>query len=83
MILIHFKGMDFGFISLKKKTSEAQVLDHSPLCLKNWLMENRMGVKVHYEAMMKYKLTKNNHLYLKGRFYATQLMYLRKQFASR
>lgn len=26
--------------------------------------------------MMKYKLTKNNHLYLKGRFYATQLMYL-------
>lgn len=70
-----FYGDGLRYYLVENKTTKAQVLGHSLLCLRNWLVENKAGVNHHYQEAVKHTLTKDNHPYLWVRYYAAQLMH--------
>ncbi|MEO5893969.1 MAG: hypothetical protein ABIQ31_27170 [Ferruginibacter sp.] len=70
-----YYGNSLRYYLVEKKNAEAQIFGHSVLCLKDWLSENTVGVKKHYDEVIKYSLTKISRPDLYGRFFATQLFF--------
>lgn len=70
-----FYGTGLRYYLLENSNPEAQVFGHTLLCVKNWLSDDSVGLKKHYDQLSNYYITKEIHPGVSAHLFAAQLLY--------
>jgi len=73
--LNHYYGDGLRYYLCEKKTKEAQLLGHSLLCFRSWMMNDNKDVKQHLDVIMSYTIDHSMRPSVCARYFATQLYY--------
>ncbi|OLY93809.1 hypothetical protein SAMN05444008_111161 [Cnuella takakiae] len=73
--LASYYGDGLRYFLHEKRTAEAQIFGHSLLALRSWLLHHEAALEKHYQEVLQYPLHPGLHSFVKGRHFATRLLY--------